>query len=92
MRIEPQDTSELSEISSEVEITETESIQESQNVSDTEIESEVEQAQPASSTRSKPASNVKFNPKVAVKTIEPKPSKIPVPVKKEKQKIHHGFN
>ena len=90
VRIEPQDTSELSELSSEVEITETESIQESQNVSDTEIESEVEQAQPASSTRPKPASNVKFNPKVAVKTIEPKPSKIPVPVKRQEQKTKNA--
>ena len=82
VREEPQDTNNISELGSEVESTETESFQESENNTET----EVGQNRLIPSVKPKSKVNVQFNPKVAVKNIERKPSKIPVPVKNSQQK------
>ena len=85
VREEPQDTNNLGELSSEVESTETESVQESGINTETEVEQEIKQKISSPSVKPKSKINVQFNPKVSVKSIETKPSKIPVPVKNSKQ-------
>ena len=86
VREELQDTSNSSELSSEVELTETESVQESENNTETEVDQEIKEEKPRPSVKPKSKINVQFNPNVAVKNIERKPSKIPVPVKNSQQK------
>ena len=86
VREELQDTSNSSELSSEVELTETESVQESENNTETEVDQEIKEEKPSPSVKPKSKINVQFNPNVAVKNIERKPSKIPVPVKNSQQK------
>ena len=86
VREEIQDTSTSSELNSEVELTETESVQESENNTETELDQEIKEEKPSPSVEPKSKINVQFNPNVAVKNIERKPSKIPVPVKNSQQK------
>ena len=83
---ELQDTNNLSDLSSEVESSETERVEESENNSETEVEREIKQQRPTPSVKPKSKNKVKFNPKVAVENIERKPSKIPVPFKNSQQK------
>ena len=86
VREELQDTSTSCELSSEVELTETESVQESENNTETEVDHEIKEENFSPSVKPKSKINVQFNPNVAVKNIERKPSKIPVPVKNSQQK------
>ena len=85
VREEPQDTNNLSELSSEVESTEKESVLESEHNTETEVEQEIKQERPSPSVKPESKINVQFNPKVAVKIIE-KPSKLLVPVKNSTEK------
>ena len=86
VREELEDTSTSSELSSEVELTETESVQENENKTETEVDQEIIEEKPSPSVKPKTKFIVQFNPKVAVKNIERKPSKIPLPVKNSQQK------
>ena len=86
VREELQDTSNSSELSSEVELAETETVQEGENNTETEVDQEIKEEKPSPIVKQKSKNNVKFNPNVAVKNIVRKPSKIPVPVKKSQQK------
>ena len=86
VREEPQDTNNLSELGSEVRSAETESVQESKTITETEIEQDIKQERPSSGVKPKSKINVQFNPKIAVKNMERKAPKIPVPVKNSQQK------
>ena len=68
VREELQDTSNSSELSSEVELTETESVQENENNTETEVDQEIKEEKPSPIVKQKSKINVKFNPNVAVKT------------------------
>ena len=86
VREELQDTGNSRELSSEVETTETESVQESKNNTETENEQETRQEKLSAIVKPKLKINVQCDPKVAEKNIEKKPAKIPVPVKNSQQK------
>ena len=86
VREELQDTSNSSELSSEVELTEIESVQECENNTETEVDQEIKEEISSPSVKSKSKINIQFNPNIAVKNIERKPSKIPIPVKNSQQK------
>ena len=89
-REEVQDSSTSSELSSEVELSEAESVPESENNTETEVDQEIKEEKPSPIVKQKSKINVKFNPNVAVKNIERKPSKIPVPVKNlQQKKVNH---
>ena len=77
---ELQNTSNASELSSEVKTTETESVQDNENNTETEVEYEIKQERPSPRVKTKSKIVAQFYTKVAVKNIK-KPSKIPVPVK-----------
>ena len=66
LREEPQIKNNLSELSSEVESIEIESVQESENNTETEVEQEIKQERPSPSVKPKSKINVQLNPKVAV--------------------------
>ena len=64
-----QDTNISRELSSEVELSEIRSVQESENNTETEVEQETKQEKPSPSVKSKPKVVVQFNQKVAVNYI-----------------------
>ena len=67
---ELQDTSTSSELKSEVELTETESVQESENNTETEVDQAIKEEKLSPSVKPKSKINVQFNPNVALKNIE----------------------
>ena len=77
----------FNELSSEVETSETESVQESENNKETEGYQEIKEESPSPSIKPKSKITVQFNPFI-VKKIERKPSKLPVFVKNLQQKRH----
>ena len=59
---------------------------ENENKTETEVDQEIIEEKPSPSVKPKTKFIVQFNPKVAVKNIERKPSKFPLPVKNSQQK------
>ena len=86
VREEIEDTSTSSELNSQVKLAETESVQESENNTETEVDQEIKEEKSSPSVKPKSKINVQFNPDVAVKNLERKPSKIPIPIKNWQQK------